>query len=115
MLDLLIALQRDLGLSYVFVSHDMAVVERIAHRISVIHAGQIVEIGSARAVLSDPRHPYTQKLIAAVPSIDQRRVDYAVETTEVPSLLRPVGYRVQPQLWRDCGPDHRVATLEEVS
>jgi len=90
-LDLLIDLQRDLGLAYVFVTHDMAVVERISHRIAVLYGGRIVEIGDARAVLSQPRHPYTQKLIAAVPSIMRRRVDYTLATEEVPLLVRANG------------------------
>jgi ABC-type glutathione transport system ATPase component len=109
-LDLLVDLQRDFGLAYLFVSHDMAVVERIAHRIAVLYAGRIVEIGAAGAVLGDPRHPYTRKLIAAVPSVERRRVAYTLETDEVPSLLRPPGWEPPPQAWQDCGPDHRVAT-----
>jgi peptide/nickel transport system ATP-binding protein len=108
-LDLLVDLQRDMGLAYLFVSHDMAVVERIAHRIAVIYAGRIVEIGEARAVLSDPRHPYTRKLIAAVPSIERRRVDFALETDEVPSTLRPAGWEPPPQVWQEHGADHRFA------
>ncbi|WP_375552452.1 dipeptide ABC transporter ATP-binding protein [Rhodophyticola porphyridii] len=108
-LDLLIDLQRDFGLAYLFVSHDMAVVERIAHRIAVIYAGRIVEIGAARSVLSDPRHPYTRKLIAAVPSIERRHVVFALDTDEVPSTLRPGGWQAPPQSWQDHGPDHRVA------
>src|SRR5262249_42934759 len=63
-LDLLVNLQRELRLAYLFVSHDMAVVERIAHRIAVIYGGEIVEIGEAGAVLSTPRHAYTRQLIA---------------------------------------------------
>lgn len=108
-LDLLIDLQQDFGLAYLFVSHDMAVVERIAHRIAVIYAGRIVEIGAAAAVLSDPQHPYTRRLIAAVPSIDRRRVDFALDMAEVPSTLRPAGWQPEPQRWRDHGPDHRFA------
>ncbi|WP_375263478.1 dipeptide ABC transporter ATP-binding protein [Palleronia sp.] len=111
-LELLIDLQREFGLAYLFVSHDMAVVERIAHRIAVLYAGRIVEMGAAAAVLSDPRHPYTQKLISAVPSIERRRIDYTLDTEEVPSLLRPVGFNTPPQVWRQIGPDHRVASEE---
>jgi len=108
-LDLLIDLQRDLGLAYVFVTHDMAVVERISHRIAVLYGGRIVEIGDARAVLSQPRHPYTQKLIAAVPSIMRRRVDYTLATEEVPLLVRAKGWEPRPQVWDEHGPDHRTA------
>lgn len=113
-LKLLVDLQREFGLAYLFVSHDMAVVERIAHRIAVLYAGRIVEMGVARAVLSGPRHPYTQKLISAVPSIERRRIDYALDTEEVPSLLRPVGFKATPQVWRQIGSDHCIA-LEETS
>ncbi|WP_180901615.1 ABC transporter ATP-binding protein [Martelella soudanensis] len=105
-LELLTELQRDMNLSYVFVTHDMAVVERIAHRIAVVYAGQIVEIGDARAVLAEPRHSYTKRLISAVPSIDRRRQDYRVDTTDVPSLVRPAGYEPPDADWVSYGDDH---------
>lgn len=106
-LDLLVDLQRDFDLAYLFVSHDMAVVERIAHRIAVIYAGRIVEIGEARSVLSDPQHPYTQKLIAAVPTIERRRVDFSLDTREVTSTLRPAGWQAPAQRWQHHNADHR--------
>jgi ABC-type glutathione transport system ATPase component len=109
-LSLLIDLQREFSLSYLFISHDMAVVERIAHSIAVMYAGQIVEIGDAGAVLSDPQHPYTKRLIAAVPSIAERRRSFAVDTTPVPSLVRPPGYEPAPPTWRDVSAQHRVRT-----
>src|SRR5207244_4521746 len=68
--NLLIELQAKLGLGYIFISHDMAVVERVSHRVAVMYLGQIVEIGPRRAVFEDPQHPYTRKLIAAVPVAD---------------------------------------------
>jgi len=107
-LDLLIDLQRELGLAYIFISHDMAVVERIAHRIAVMYAGQIVEIGDAAAVLSDPQHGYTKRLIAAVPAIERRKQRFTLDATQVPSLVRPSGYEPPPARWRDAGRDHRV-------
>ncbi|EKF40935.1 peptide ABC transporter [Nitratireductor indicus C115] len=110
-LELLVDLQHDFGLAYLFVSHDMAVVERIAHRIAVVYAGQIVEIGDAAAILSDPRHSYTKSLIAAVPSIDRRREHFTLDTRQVPSLVRPLGFEPPPAEWRDIGADHR-ARLE---
>jgi len=107
-LDLLIDLQREFGLAYLFISHDMAVVERIAHRIAVMYAGQIVEIGKAAAVLAAPQHSYTKRLIAAVPAIERRRQRFVVDMTQVPSLVKPAGYEPPPARWRDVGPDHRV-------
>ena len=107
-LDLLVDLQRELGLAYLFISHDMAVVERIAHRIAVMYAGQIVEIGDAGAVLSSPQHSYTQRLIAAVPAIERRRQHFTIDATQVPSLVKPPGYEPPPAQWREAGADHRV-------
>src|SRR3546814_10500210 len=60
--NLLIELQRELGISYLFISHDMAVVERISHRVAVMYMGQLVEIGQRRAIFEDPQHAYTKKL-----------------------------------------------------
>ena len=107
-LDLLLDLQREFGLAYLFISHDMAVVERIAHRVAVMYAGQIVEIGEAAAVLSRPQHSYTKRLIAAVPGIERRRQRYDVDTTPVPSLVRPPGYEPPSARWNQAGPDHLV-------
>ncbi|GAB5428756.1 MAG: ABC transporter ATP-binding protein [Devosia indica] len=107
-LELLVDLQQEFGLAYLFISHDMAVVERIAHRIAVMFAGQIVEMGEARAVLSDPQHSYTKRLIAAVPAIERRKQRFAVDMTQVPSLVRPPGFEPPPAQWREAGQDHRV-------
>ena len=107
-IDLLADLQREFGLSYIFISHDMGVVERVAHRVAVMYGGQIVEIGDAKAVLSQPAHPYSQRLIAAVPSIDRRRDDPAVDDHELPSLVRPPGYTPPRTVWRPVGDDHVV-------
>ncbi|MFB9947901.1 ABC transporter ATP-binding protein [Rhizobium puerariae] len=106
-LELLIDLQREYGLAYLFVSHDMAVVERIAHRIAVLYAGQIVEIGDASSVLSNPQHSYTRRLISAVPSIDRRNQHFELDTRQVPSLVRPPGFEPPEAQWRTFGPDHR--------
>lgn len=111
-LDLLVDLQREFSLAYLFISHDMAVVERIAHRIAVMYAGQIVEIGEARSVLSDPQHSYTKRLISAVPAVERRRQHFAVDATQVPSLVRPAGYEPPPANWRTAGRDHRVRIEE---
>ncbi|MGK9050681.1 ABC transporter ATP-binding protein [Neorhizobium petrolearium] len=106
-LELLVDLQKEYGLAYLFVSHDMAVVERIAHRIAVLYAGQIVEIGDAASVLSNPQHSYTKRLISAVPSIDRRNQHFELDTRQVPSLVRPPGFEPPEPQWRDFGPDHR--------
>ncbi len=105
---LLRELQREYGLSYIFISHDMGVVERIAHRVAVMYGGQIVEIGDAKAVLSNPAHAYSKRLIAAVPSIDRRNRDFPIDDLDLPSLIRPVGYTPPPAEWRSLGDDHLV-------
>jgi peptide/nickel transport system ATP-binding protein/glutathione transport system ATP-binding protein len=107
-LDLLIDLQREFGLAYLCISHDMAVVERIAHRVAVMFAGQIVEIGAAQSVLSAPRHSYTKRLIAAVPAIERRNQHFALDASQVPSLVRPAGYEPPAAQWHEAGPDHHV-------
>jgi len=77
-LDLMLELQETLGLAYLFISHDMAVVERMSHNVAVMRAGRIVEAGSRRDVLSSPKEEYTRELIAAVPVPDPRIYGVAV-------------------------------------
>lgn len=105
-LDLLIDLQREFGLAYLFVTHDMAVVERIAHRIAVVYAGEIVEIGDARELLANPRHRYTRQLIEAVPSLESRRAEYSIDSRAMPSLVRPIGFTPEVEAWLGAGEDH---------
>ncbi len=69
-LDLLTGLQEKLGLGYLFISHDLAVVREISHRVAVMYRGRIVEMGSAAEVFNNPRDPYTQKLLASTPRLD---------------------------------------------
>ena len=71
--NLLLDLQQKLGLSYLFISHDMTVVERVSHRVAVMYLGEIVEIGPRAEVLGNPRHPYTRRLLSAVPIADPSR------------------------------------------
>jgi peptide/nickel transport system ATP-binding protein len=109
--DLMLDLQQDLGLSYLFISHDMAVVERISHRIAVMYLGQIVEIGPRAAVIGSPSHPYTQRLLAAVPVANpsarrERRSDRVSE--ELHSPLRSLDYTAAPAIYREIDPGHFV-------
>jgi glutathione transport system ATP-binding protein len=109
--NLLMELQRRIGVAYLFISHDMAVVERVAHRVAVMYLGQIVEIGPRQAVLNDPQHAYTRRLLAAVPVPDPRRRghDRGLDDSEVPSPLRRIDDppRVEPLV--EVGPGHFVA------
>ena len=90
--NLLIDLQDDLGIAYLFISHDMAVVERVSHRVAVMYLGQIVEIGPRSAIFEHPQHPYTKKLMAAVPIADPLvRRQHKLEISEIPSPVRGVG------------------------
>ena len=90
--NLLLDLQKDLGVSYLFISHDMAIVERVSHRVAVMYLGQIVEIGPRRAIFENPQHPYTRKLMSAVPVADPKvRRTTSLEVSEIPSPARNIG------------------------
>jgi oligopeptide/dipeptide ABC transporter ATP-binding protein len=89
-LELLQAFRSEFGLTYLFVSHDLAVVGRLADRIAVMYLGEIVEIGPKDAVLRAPAHPYTQALIAAAPRLHRRRATERVRLQgDLPSPLDP--------------------------
>ena len=109
--NLMLDLQAEFGLAYLFISHDMAVVERVSHRVAVMYLGQIVEIGPRRAVFEDPRHPYTRKLMAAVPIADpaRRRRKRELSSAEVPSPIRAVGDEPTVLPLEEVGPGHYVA------
>ncbi|RWP94196.1 ABC transporter ATP-binding protein, partial [Mesorhizobium sp.] len=110
-LDLLKELQREFGIAYLFISHDMAVVENISDRVAVMYLGQIVEMGTRDQVFSNPRHPYTKRLIEAVPVPDpaRRRPRFARLDQEIPSPTRKIGEEPPKLALRDLGNGHLVA------
>ncbi|MFD1107873.1 ABC transporter ATP-binding protein [Pseudoroseomonas ludipueritiae] len=109
--NLMMRLQQEMGLAYLFISHDMAVVERISHRVAVMYLGQVVEIGPRQAVMNDPQHPYTKRLLAAVPVPDpaRRGHDRGLDDSEVPSPLRRPDDPPEVAPLVPVGPDHYVA------
>ena len=109
--NLLMELQARHGLSYLFISHDMAVVERVSHRVAVMYLGQIVEIGPRQAVFENPQHPYTRRLMAAVPVADpsRRNRDTALIEGEIPSPIRTLGDDPLVRPLETVGPGHFVA------
>ena len=110
-INLMLDLQRELGIAYLFISHDMAVVERISHRVAVMYLGQIVEIGPRRAVFENPQHPYTRKLMAAVPVADpsHHRPQRVLLSDDIPSNIRKRGEEISPVSLQLVGPGHYVA------
>jgi peptide/nickel transport system ATP-binding protein len=109
-INLLLDLQESLGLSYLFISHDMAVVERMSHRVAVMYLGEIVETGPARSVFSNPQHPYTKRLISAVPVPDPSRRNQVrtVPGGEINSPIRSADYIAPKRSYREIGTGHFV-------
>ena len=109
-INLMMDLQVEFGLSYLFISHDLAVVERISHRVAVMYLGEIVEIGPREAVFGDPRHAYTRKLMSAVPVADprQRKTELRLMTDEIPSALRPLDYMPPQRQFEEVSSGHWV-------
>ncbi|UGQ09038.1 ATP-binding cassette domain-containing protein [Yinghuangia sp. ASG 101] len=129
-LNLLAELQRDLGVAYLFISHDLAVVEHIADRVAIMYLGRVVEQGPASSLWSDPRHPYTKALLSSVPG---HRGERTVLRGDLPDPASPpsgCGFRTRcpvaeercahepPPLLPPSGPaadGHRVACVREVA
>jgi glutathione transport system ATP-binding protein len=109
--NLMLDLQREYGIAFLFISHDMAVVERISHRVAVMVLGQIVEIGPRRAVFENPQHAYTRRLLAAVPVADpaRRHQRRELQTGEIPSPIRALHDLPQVAPLVEVGPGHFVA------
>ncbi len=109
-INLMLDLQQELGLAYLFISHDMAVVERVSHRVAVMHLGEIVEIGPRAAIFDDPQHPYTRKLMAAVPTPDpaRRGIRRGLSNDEIPSPFRKADYIPPQRQYREVSPGHLV-------
>ncbi len=88
-LNLMADLQDQLGLTFLFISHNLAVVRHMADRIGVLYLGRLVETGPADAVFANPRHPYTQMLIGAVPDLDGTSKDFEAVKGEIPNPINP--------------------------
>ena len=131
-MNLLRGLQRDLGLTLLFISHDLAAVRHVSDRIAVMYLGRVVEVGPAHEVTSDPQHPYTRALLSAVPRPDpvaERTRTAVVLSGDVPSPTDvPSGCRFRtrcPEVFEACpevdpalidvGPGHRAACLLHAS
>ncbi len=111
-LNLLMELQQDLGISMLFISHDMAVVERVSHHVGVMYLGRIVEMGPRAAIFEDPRHPYTKALMLAVPVADprQRKTEKDLNFKPIPSPIFPIEYVPEPSVYEEVSPGHMVLT-----
>jgi peptide/nickel transport system ATP-binding protein/glutathione transport system ATP-binding protein len=109
-LNLLAELQADLGLSFLFISHDIAVVERISHYVGIMYLGRLVEFGPRSAVFEDARHPYTKALMAAVPIADprRRRIHETPSAKPLVSPIFPLGHEAAPSIYDEVTHGHFV-------
>lgn len=111
--NLLLDLQQSLNLAFLFISHDMAVVERVSHRVAVMYLGEIVEIGPRAAVFDNPQHAYTKKLMAAVPVPDpaRRGIKRGISNDELKSPIRPMGFQTPTRNYKIVSPGHLVQVV----
>src|SRR5690606_33105817 len=109
-INLFMDLQADHGLAYLFISHDMAVVEKRSHRVAVLYLGQIMEMGSRRQVYEPPAHDYTRRLLSAVPVADPgvRRKNLMIEG-DIPNPVRRVGDEPKILVHEEIASGHFVA------
>lgn len=110
-INLMMDLQQQTGVSWIFISHDMAVVERIANRVAVMYLGQIVELGPRQSVFSHPQHAYTKRLLSSVPVADpgHQRTAELDDSELAPSPMRAVGENVAKLRYREVASQHWVA------
>ncbi|MQB23116.1 ABC transporter ATP-binding protein [Agrobacterium tumefaciens] len=108
--NLMLEIQERLNIGYLFISHDMAVVERVSHRVAVMYLGEIVEIGSRSQIFGNPQHDYTKRLLDAVPVADpHRRQQRKLRIgAEIGSAVRPVDYVPEKSIYREAAPGHLV-------
>ncbi len=116
-LNLLSDLQRDLGLTYVFITHDLSVVQHISDRVAVMYLGKIIEEAPTETLFSEPKHPYTQVLFSAIPLPDpSRRMNWDLPKGEPPSPLNPpTGCHFHPRCPQAMSPcSHTVPRFQSV-
>lgn len=113
-LNLMMELQAELGLSFLFISHDMAVVERVSHHVGVMYLGRIVEMGPRARVFENPQHPYTQALMKAVPIADphRRKSEKDLNFKPIPSPIHGLDYDPAPSEYNEVEPGHYVLTTD---
>ena len=108
--NLMLDLQAGLGVAFLFISHDMAVVERVSHHVAVMYLGEIVEKGPRSAIFENPQHPYTRRLLAAVPVPDpaRRGARHAVAEDDIKSPIRALDFMPPERRYREVSPGHIV-------
>ena len=113
-LNLMMELQVDLGLSFLFISHDMAVVERVSHDVGVMYLGRLVEIGPRPSIFRNPQHPYTQDLLRAVPIADpnQRKTERDLNFKPLPSPIHDLSHEPVPSEYKEISKNHFVLTTD---